>query len=290
MKLTVEPGTYIVAVSGGVDSMVLLDMLAQQSGLKLVVAHFDHGIRSDSREDRQLVEKVAEKLGLPFLSERAELGLTVSEATAREARYGFLRRQLKEYKARAIITAHHQDDLVETVLFNLMRGTNRRGLAPLVNQPDILRPMLPYAKADILDYANQQQITWREDSTNQDLRYSRNHIRHLLVPKLTIEQRAKLLDLINKTTDLNSQTDNLLAMFIAPKLDREWFATLDTATAKEVMASWLRSHGVREYSRQTLERTVQQVQNLTTGKRVDVVLQYQIIIERQHLALTRIER
>src|SRR5690606_36249858 len=113
-----EPGHYVVAVSGGVDSMVLLDVLAKKykgrGKTALTVAHFDHGIRQDSAYDRQLVSEMAAAYSLPFVFARGELGAGASEAAARAARYEFLREVQKRAGSRGIITAHHHDDAVET--------------------------------------------------------------------------------------------------------------------------------------------------------------------------------
>src|SRR5688572_27728765 len=133
MKINVAPGKYIVAVSGGVDSMVLLHLLSQHSQSELIVAHFDHGIRPDSAEDRKLVEKTAKKYGLEFVYREGELGPGASEAEAREARYGFLQIIKVKHNAKAIVTAHHQDDMLETAIINMLRGTGRKGLSSLVS-------------------------------------------------------------------------------------------------------------------------------------------------------------
>ena len=114
-----QPGTYVVAVSGGVDSMVLLDLLAKQPDIKLIVAHYDHGIRSDSKLDRELVASSAKKYKIPFVYESGNLGPGTSENQARIARYNFLRKVQKESKADAIVTAHHQDDALETAILNI---------------------------------------------------------------------------------------------------------------------------------------------------------------------------
>src|SRR6266542_1461422 len=149
MKVRVSPGKYVVAVSGGVDSMVLLDLLRQKPKLELVVSHFDHGIRPDSEEDRRLVQRIARAYGLPFVYARGNLGPKAGEALAREARYAFLRRVQQEQGAKAIITAHHQDDMLETAIMNLLRGTGRRGLSSLKSREGLLRPLLNWTKKDI---------------------------------------------------------------------------------------------------------------------------------------------
>src|SRR5437870_1107332 len=111
--------------------MTLLDLLAKKPNVKLIVAHFDHGMRPDSEKDRQFVQVVTEKYGLPFVFSEGRLGPKASEATARTARYKFLEKTKKAEGAKTIITAHHQDDVLETAIINLLRGTGRRGLTAL---------------------------------------------------------------------------------------------------------------------------------------------------------------
>jgi tRNA(Ile)-lysidine synthetase-like protein len=131
MKIQLPKGRYVVAVSGGVDSVVLLDALSKLPNLELVVAHLDHGIREDSIEDRRFVASLAASYGLVFEYGEGRLGSGASEATAREARYNFLRGVKMKHDAKAIITAHHQDDLIETAILNMLRGTGRKGLTSL---------------------------------------------------------------------------------------------------------------------------------------------------------------
>ncbi len=180
---------YVVAVSGGVDSMVLLDMLVREGSHELVVAHFDHGIRVDSHKDAQLVQKVAEKYGLPFEKRREVLGKNASEALARERRYAFLRSVAARHQAK-IITAHHLDDVVETVAINITRGTGWRGLA--VMDTDIVRPLVDIEKNDLIAYAHRKALQWREDSTNNSDVYLRNALRRKIGPALEMQQKREL--------------------------------------------------------------------------------------------------
>jgi tRNA(Ile)-lysidine synthase len=171
MRVELEkPGTYVIAVSGGVDSMALLDLLVESitEKQKLVVAHVDHGMRPDSAEDRKLVEKTAKALNLDFEYLEARLGPNASEETAREVRYKFLYHIKDKYKAEAIITAHHEDDLIETAIINLIRGTSRKGMSSLSSREGIIRPLLTYPKAELIKYAKSSKLVWREDSTNSD--------------------------------------------------------------------------------------------------------------------------
>ena len=156
MNLQLAKGTYILAVSGGVDSMVLLDLASKLStnDYTFIVAHFDHGIRGDSALDAQLVQQQAANYGYECVIGKGSLGKQASEEKARKARYVFLRLILKQYNADSIVTAHHVDDLVETMLLHLQRGTGRQGLTPMTRTKDILRPLLGYEKHMILNYAN----------------------------------------------------------------------------------------------------------------------------------------
>ena len=198
MNIALTPGQYVVAVSGGVDSMVLLDLLRRRPDLKLTVAHFDHGIREESAEDRRLVESVARQHGLPFVYAEGHLGAGTSEAAAREARYEFLRRVKRAVKAKGIITAHHQDDLLETAMLNMMRGTGRRGLSPMGTIEDIHRPFLQVPKHKLIKHARDNQLVWYEDATNKDQNYRQNYVRHQLLPRLQPEHREQLLELAKR--------------------------------------------------------------------------------------------
>src|SRR4051794_16456164 len=131
MKIYVGPGKYVVAVSGGVDSVGLLDLLRMDPGVKLTVSHFDHGIRDDSHLDRAHVQALARRYQLPFVYDKGALGPGASEAEARTARYQFLDNVKTKTGAHAIVTAHHQDDVLETAIINLLRGTGRKGLSSL---------------------------------------------------------------------------------------------------------------------------------------------------------------
>lgn len=218
---------YIVAVSGGVDSVVLLDMLVNGHidlpEAEFVVAHFDHGIRENSADDARLVDELADRYGLPVEIERVELGADVSEEKAREERYKFLQKSRKKHQASHIITAHHQDDLVETAIFNLSRGTGWRGLASLKSTDGILRPLLHLKKEDLYSHARRHQLNWSEDITNQDEAYTRNYVRRSLIPKaisLDPTFKGSMNDIISKVQLLQKEIDLQIKDILAQaKLD-----------------------------------------------------------------------
>lgn len=295
MDISLPKGTYVVAVSGGVDSMTLLDLLAKQPELKLIVAHFDHGIRSDSELDRQLVAQAAKNYGLPFVFDTAQLGPQASEAAARTARYNFLKRVRSAANARAIVTAHHQDDVLETAIFNVLRGTGRKGLTSLKSRSGLHRPLLDVAKWQILDYALANNLQWREDTTNQDTRYRRNFIRSQIMPKLTYQHRKQLLEHIKQQHKLELEIEHLLANQLHQQpasgvLNRYWFIMLPHVVAKETLTQWLRAHGLQAFDARAIERLVVAGKTAVPGKVVDIYGPVKLAVSQDKLALTGLER
>lgn len=290
MDIRIEPGIYVVAVSGGVDSVSLLHMLRAQPGVKLIVAHFDHGIRYDSGHDRQFVNDLARHFNHPFIFHKANLGPGASEAAARRGRYEFLHAVRSAAKAKAIVTAHHQDDVLETAIINMLRGTNRRGISALKSTDVVLRPLLHVPKQNLIRYAQENQLVWREDSTNTDTTILRNYIRHHILPRLTPEDRERLLQMIQRLKEVNYAIDyeliNLLHLqSLAGSLDRHWFIMLPHALAREAIAGWLRAHGITAYDKKALERLVAAAKTYHSGRQTDVTNQWKLIVTRDKLSL-----
>lgn len=294
LKVEIPSGTYVLAVSGGVDSMVLLDLLAKRPGLNLIVAHIDHGIRPESEQDRLLVQKVAQRHNLTFVFDKANLGKAASEAEARQARYKFLRSVKEASGARAIITAHHQDDIIETAIHNILRGTNRKGLNSLKSVDGIIRPMMHINKTSLYNYASKAGVEWHEDPTNQDVKYKRNYIRHKIVPRFSDKQRAQLVGLLNKTAVLNEAIDEALKLYLAEHttgnmLSRYYFNILPHIVANEIMAAWLRQNGVRDFDAKLLDSLTIGAKTLAPGRRLDINLVNFLEVNKDFLALTHRE-
>jgi tRNA(Ile)-lysidine synthase len=177
----------VVAVSGGVDSVVLLHLLrfAAPSALELTVAHFDHRMRPGSARDAEWVRGLARAWALDFRSAFAGTP-PASEEEARDARYAFLERVRAEVGARAVLTAHHADDQAETVLFRLVRGAHTPGLSgiPARREPGLHRPLLAFWREEIEGYAAEAGLSWREDPTNRDEGFARNSLRMRIIPAL----------------------------------------------------------------------------------------------------------
>ena len=189
-------GPLVVALSGGLDSCVLLHLLrfGPTGAPPVVAAHFDHAMRRGSVADAHWVAGLCRAWSVPLFTGRADVPPT-SEDAARRARYGFLRRVHDEVGARAVVTAHHADDQAETVLFRALRGTGLAGLAGIPEErgpgshrgeadaaPRIVRPLLEIWREELESYAAGVGLRWREDPTNEHLGHARNVIRHQLLP------------------------------------------------------------------------------------------------------------
>lgn len=225
---------YLVAVSGGVDSVVLLDVLYRHGLRNIIVAHVDHGIRPDSADDARFVEKLADRYGIAFESVRLELGAGASEEVARRERYDFLRTVAKKHRAH-IVTAHHADDVVETVAINLARGTGWRGLA-VFGAHDVYRPMTGWFKREVLAYAEAHRLEWCEDSTNQSGVYLRNRIR-ARVAAMPEQQKLQLLELWRAQSALRQHITEESRRFASTR--RYTYIMTPTSVASEILRSTL---------------------------------------------------
>lgn len=238
-----EQARYIVAVSGGIDSVVLLDKLSRD-GKQLIVAHVDHGVRPDSAEDLRFVSSLAVQYGHQFVSTSLSLGTGASEDTARQARYEWLEAQRAKFAADAIVTAHHEDDVLETICINLTRSTGWRGLCSLRETAHVRRPLLGISKAEIITYALEHALEWHEDSTNDSMQYLRNRIRHVVIPKLTKEQRHRLLELYQNQLALRYKIEiearDLVQLFSNKDgISRYSLIMLDETLGAELLRDWL---------------------------------------------------
>ncbi|HET9098481.1 MAG TPA: tRNA lysidine(34) synthetase TilS [Candidatus Saccharimonadales bacterium] len=294
-----QPGLYIVAVSGGVDSMVLLDLLGSytlaNTDRKLVVAHFDHGIRANSVLDRIFVEERAKLMGLPFRYAEGNLGAGTSEEKARLARYAFLDSLVKEYDAVSVMTAHHQNDLLETAIINMLRGTGRKGLTSLCDRTGRTRPLLGYDKTEIIGYAQAHAVAWREDETNTDTNYLRNYIRQAVIPRLSPGERESLMSIISRQRRINHEIDAILEEILIDQeekatIDRMWFNQLPHQVCREVLATWFRTEGVNGFDRKTIERLVVAAKAGKNGRQYPVINKRYMRVRKDNLALEGFER
>jgi tRNA(Ile)-lysidine synthase len=212
-QLIAPEQSVLLAVSGGVDSMVMLHLfsrLREQMKLRLSVIHVNHQLRGEeSMGDEKFVMEMSDYYHIPFFCERIdvmsyahELGLS-KQLAARQLRYECFERARGKVGADAVATAHHADDNAETVLLNIVRGTGIRGLAgiPPKREPGcIIRPLLFAARKEIEAYAAEQGIKYRSDSSNRSLAYRRNELRHNILPALQ-KRNPNIVKTLNAIAD-----------------------------------------------------------------------------------------
>ncbi len=211
-----------VAVSGGLDSVSLLDLLhvtAKWHGAELSVVTVDHGMRVGSAADAGFVEGLGRDLGLPVRRFTLDLGPHASEAEARDARLACF----AELDVDGVAVAHHLDDQAETVLLHLMRGTGTAGLAGMgwrhphaVHRQTVtvLRPLLEVRRSELLGWAQHRSLSWRDDPSNGDLRYLRNRIRHQVLPALEGARHGAIASLA-RSARLAGEDDRWLSEQVA---------------------------------------------------------------------------
>jgi len=279
-----EQQRYIVAVSGGVDSMVLLDVMAQRyTASHLVVAHFDHGIRPDSQRDAECVREAAKRYDIAFEMRREELGERASEALARDRRYAFLRELAEKYQA-TIVTAHHLDDLVETIAINLTRGTGWRGLAVL--DSDVERPLIDKEKSELITYAKTHRIAWREDATNHTEKYLRNRLRRRFLA-LNANDRAEIKREIQslhaQQVALKHEIEAEVVRLIGggPSYSRYFFTQLPPTVALECLRAV--THGM--LTRPQLQRALHAIKVAKSGAVCEVGNGITIHFSTRHFSL-----
>ena len=214
----------VVAVSGGVDSMALLDVLvrlAPRLGVRLHVAHVHHGLRGGSADrDAALVAAQAARHALPVSVERLEAATrargTSVQVWARSARYARLEAVRRRVRAAWVLTAHNRNDQAETVLLNLLRGAGARGLAGIPpSRGRILRPLLGVWRAEIERHAAARGVQFREDPSNRSVAYRRNRVRRQLLPMLAREYNPRILEVLAALAEQAREDDDALTSLVA---------------------------------------------------------------------------
>jgi tRNA(Ile)-lysidine synthase len=206
-------GSVLAAVSGGADSTAMLHMLLE-AGCGVTAAHYNHGLRESAGGDESFVRAMCLRLNIPFVSERGNVAKGSGvEARARELRYSFFERVRAERGIGCIATGHTADDNAETVLLNLTRGAGLQGLCGIPpSRSNIVRPILHLSRAEILDYLDKRGIAHREDESNGDTVYRRNHIRHAVIPALKEINPSLTCAVTRLTSSLREDEDYLMSL------------------------------------------------------------------------------
>lgn len=259
---------YLVGVSGGRDSIVLLHLLHRLGYRNLIVCHLDHTLRGRaSRADAQFVRKLACRLDLPFVMEQLDVAAAAREksqsieSAAREVRYDFFTRTARTNRCSAILLAHHADDQVETCLFNLFRGAGSAGLGAMRVESHrgslhIVRPLLAVWRSEIDEYINAHRLKFREDATNRDLSNSRNRMRQQIIPMLEQHFGRELKKSVRRTAEILSAENEWISGMIevgADELSVPDLRVMPEARQRRTIHAWLKRMKVRDIGFDAIE-------------------------------------
>ena len=278
------PGArYLIGVSGGRDSVTLLDALVDLGYKKLIVCHLNHKLREASGADARFVRKLVAaynakiegrahvdlELGSANVAALAQKKKMSIEVAAREARYSFFARMAKRHRCHTIFLAHHADDLVETFLINLFRGTGLTGLGAMrevaTRRIDnvgltIVRPLLSVWRDEIDSYVREHRLRFREDASNKNLAPLRNRIRHRVIPYLEKTFRRNIRQNIWRTATIAAEEENWIdnQMRVSPhrenRLSVKGLRALPVALQRRTILKWLRAQNLSEIGFEAIER------------------------------------
>ena len=223
-------------------------LLAMYAHADIIVAHIDHGTRKSSAEDADFVRQKCQELRVKFYETKLELGEGVSEELARKKRYEFLK-SIQKKEGGILCTAHHLDDVLESITINLIRGTGWRGLTPFYGD-ELVRPFIisKMWKRDVLKFAGEQNICFRQDPTNYETNYLRNRVREKMA-ELDKTARVDAINLFEKQNELRNKIEKLVTELAKQTVvgksfhKKELFLTADEKVALEVLREICLMHG-----------------------------------------------
>jgi tRNA(Ile)-lysidine synthase len=263
---------YLVGVSGGRDSVALLHWLIGQGYRRLIVCHFEHGLRGRAgKADARFVGRLAQKHGLCFELGAADIGQVAREkkqsieTAARNERLAFFTKIGRRRRCLTIFLAHHADDQVETFLFNLCRGAGGRGLGAMrarsdIGSLEIVRPLLGVWRSEIDRYVQEHRLKFREDATNRDLGARRNRLRHEIVPWLEKQFGRNLRASLWRAASILAEEEALLGALVPNEaakgltLEVEALRASPVALQRRTILSWLRGRGLRAIGFEAVEK------------------------------------
>lgn len=215
----------LIGVSGGVDSVTLLDILANLSTERkweIVVAHLDHNLRKESKNDVEFIEKLCDRYGVKLICSSKNIKkiaqqkkLSIEEA-ARRGRYIFFENTARSEKANFVATAHNSNDSAETFFLNLIRGSGLTGLSGipqkrgLFKNINIIRPIIGLSKEEIINYAKKRDLEWVEDQSNLENRFDRNKIRNELIPSMNDMFGRDIVKTVNRAARIINSADRFI--------------------------------------------------------------------------------
>ena len=304
-ELFTEGDKVLLAVSGGLDSVVMAQLFSG-TPYAFGIAHVNFGLRGEeSEEDARFVEQLARHLGVPFYTSRllaaeaAEEEKVSIQMAARDLRYQWFEEIRRKEAYTYIATAHHLNDLAETMLLNLSRGTGIAGLHGIASKRgNVVRPLLFATRQQLEDYASQQQLSWREDSSNTSLKYRRNKIRKQVVPLLK-ELNPRLEWTLQETAQKLGAAERLLIGLVA-KLKQEIISQetghhylqleplLQQQEPQYLLAALLEPFGAGWLEAGAILQSLQKPESTTSGKQF-LTPSHRISLDRQQLVISAID-
>ena len=262
----------VVGVSGGVDSVVLLDLLQRAGFGKIVVAHFHHGLRGkEADRDAEFAGKLADSYNAKFALGRGQTRLRAArqkesiEEAGRELRRAFFMRTARKHGAKVVFLAHHAGDAAETMLFHLARGGGRRGLGSLRGEAKfadgitIVRPLVGFTRAEIEAYAKGRKLRWREDKSNRSAEFTRNRLRHDVFPALARAVGHDPIPVMARAGEILAAEDEWMESLVADEacaaqLDVRTLRRKPVAHQRRLLRAWLRQRIAKDIDFETIER------------------------------------
>ena len=304
-KCGISGGRIVVAFSGGPDSLALLHLLSrarEELALELVAVHINHGLRAAAEEDQAFCEQVCRDWNLPLICDtfdtlaEARARKISIETAARDGRYRLLSHYAQAHRAVAIALGHTMNDQAETVLANILRGTGVRGLAGMTwRWNNRIRPLLGFQRDELLNYLQNEGLQWRTDETNESPAYTRNRIRHSLLPKLQEEFNPQIITALAHLAANAAEADEWLRretgealqrclLFSSEKkivLDIHRFSSYFSSVQKHVVREALERISRGEYRADFTD--MQRVQELLShgriGKKVSCGKQWEMLLD-----------
>ncbi len=249
---------YLLALSGGIDSMVLAHLL-HKNNLNVELAHCNFGLRGKESElDQAFVENFAKELNIPIHINPCPVNTNDNtQLAARRLRYQWFQHLKEKHKFDYILTAHHLNDAIETFFINLFRGTGIQGLSGIPETPNYRRPLLDITREEIMEFAIENRVKWREDSSNASDKYVRNKIRHQLIPKIK-EMNPDFEQNIQKTFHHLQDTQSIIKEWFEDRKEKlvkkngndeilniqDW---ISTPNKNQFLYHWLKNHNFSDW-------------------------------------------
>jgi tRNA(Ile)-lysidine synthase len=266
-----EKSKLLLAVSGGVDSITLFDVfinLQDEFNFDLAVVHFNHKLRdNESERDQKFVEKICRANKVKLFKSFADVkqfasdkSLSLEEA-ARVKRYQFFEHICNKHKYDYLVTAHTKNDLAETFLLNLFRGSGLHGLTSIpirrkvARNSFVVRPLIHFTKVQLIDYAKTRGLKWVEDKTNDDLIFTRNKVRNILIPEIEENYNPNFVNTIERTASIIKSTNQFVVDYTESNFKKIFISSVQNFV--EINSQFLSSYAEiiqNELIRKTLSK------------------------------------